>query len=144
MKKQRVNVQLKAEGDGGAVYPEIRVYLTGNRRFFGPGPCFLLKLVGETGSLQEACTQMGVSYSKGWHMVENIEHQIGEKVVERRRGGKNGGQSSLTEEGRALVEAYQAFAAECQTAMDALFSRHFSGKFSRAVLAEEESHKGDE
>lgn len=129
MKKQRVNVQLKAEGDGGEVHPELRVYLTGSRRFFGPGPCYLLDLVDETGSLQEACIQMGVSYSKGWHMVENIEDQIGKKVVERRRGGRKGGQSSLTEEGRALVEAYRAFSAECRQAMEGLFQKHFSGSF---------------
>lgn len=129
MKKQRVNVQLKTEGDGGEVHPELRVYLAGNRRFFGPGPCYLLSLVDETGSLQEACTQMGVSYSKGWHMVENIEDQIGKKVVERRRGGRKGGQSSLTEDGRALVETYRAFFAECREAMDKLFQKHFSGSF---------------
>lgn len=128
MKRQRVNVQLKAEG-GGAIMAEQRVYLTGSRRFFGPGPCTLLNLIDRTGSLQEACSQMDISYSKGWHMVQNIEDQLGRQVVERHRGGKQGGQSRLTEEGRALVEHYLLFASACEKSMEALFEAHFSGQF---------------
>lgn len=141
MKKQRVNVQVKAEGVLEPVYPEMRVYLAGSRRFFGPGPCLLLSLVGETGSLQEACAQMGVSYSKGWHMIENIEDQIGEKVVERRRGGKNGGQSSLTEAGQALIMRFRAFSADCQLAMEELFLKHFPGKPTPETIERDELHQ---
>ena len=47
------------------MFPHIKVELRAEDKFFGPGVCELLELIEQTGSLQSACTEMGLSYSKG-------------------------------------------------------------------------------
>ena len=44
--------------------PALRVMLCDDagERFFGEGPCRLLHLIEETGSLRSAAAQMGLSY----------------------------------------------------------------------------------
>ena len=54
---------------------DIRVFLCDddNLRFFGEGPCRLLHLIEETGSLRSAAAQMGLSYSKALRLVQHAE-----------------------------------------------------------------------
>ena len=51
------------------MFPHIKVELRAEDKFFGPGVCELLELIEQTGSLQSACTEMGLSYSKGSRML---------------------------------------------------------------------------
>ena len=48
----------------GTIRPSIRLTLEKEERFFGPGVADLLELVEEKGSIQGACSEMGMSYSK--------------------------------------------------------------------------------
>lgn len=59
------------------MFPHIKVELRAEDKFFGPGVCELLELIEQTGSLQSACTEMGLSYSKGSRMLRGIERQLG-------------------------------------------------------------------
>lgn len=52
---------------------------------------------------------MGLSYGKGWDLVNRLEEVVGVKVVERSRGGRRGGTTSLTEAGRRVLCSYQRF-----------------------------------
>lgn len=104
---------------------EQKLYISKEKPFFGPGPYFILNLVRETGSLRQACTQMGISYSKGWKIVENIEEALGMSVLERRRGGSERGHSTLTAAGEQWMAAYAAFMEECEKAASQAFVRHF-------------------
>ena len=107
------------------IHPEIKVYLSREKTFFGPGPYLLLSLIDETESLRVACAQMGISYSKGWKMVENMEKQMGQRLVERSRGGSEKGRSDLSAEGKALMRQYQDFYYECNRQMKRLFKKYF-------------------
>ena len=51
------------------MFPHIKVELRAEDKFFGPGVCELLELIEQTGSLHSACTEMGLSYSKGSRML---------------------------------------------------------------------------
>ena len=53
--------------------PALRVMLCDDagERFFGEGPCRLLHLIEETGSLRSAAAQMGLSYSKALRLRQN-------------------------------------------------------------------------
>ena len=55
--------------------PALRVMLCDDagERFFGEGPCRLLHLIEETGSLRSAAAQMGLSYSKALAIVKRAE-----------------------------------------------------------------------
>lgn len=104
---------------------DLRIRLVGERVFYGPGAHQLLQLTSETGSLLEACRQMGISYSKGRKIVSTLEQQTGHPVIESRQGGAAGGSSVLTEHGKALLERYAAFCQEANACMEELFQKYF-------------------
>ena len=74
--------------------PRVRLY-AGDDRFFGPGTKDLLAGIRKTGSVQQACAQMDLSYSKGRHMIRHMEAALETTLVERTRGGAGGGLRDL-------------------------------------------------
>ena len=59
-------------------------------RFFGEGPCRLLHLIEETGSLRSAAAQMGLSYSKALRLVQHAEKELGFALTCKTIGGGGG------------------------------------------------------
>ncbi len=112
-------------GRGYPVRPFVTVGLKAGEKFFGPGTCELLELIGQTGSVQEACEKMNLSYSKGSRMLKNIEHQMGEAAVKRWAGGLGGGGSKLTEKGLWLVQNYRKMENFTKHAVEEAFDRYF-------------------
>ena len=78
------------------------------RPLLGEGGYELLKAIDEEGSIRAACRKLGLSYRKAMNYLRRLEGLLGSKVIEARRGGRGGGSSSLTEEGRELLRAYEA------------------------------------
>lgn len=111
------------------VHAVQRVYLAKEKVFFGPGPHQLLGLLEESASLRTACEQMGISYSKGWKMLEKMEKQLGYSLVQRRRGGQEKGSTEITEKGRLLLRTYSAFVQECGEQTEKLFEKYFGKLF---------------
>jgi molybdate transport repressor ModE-like protein len=107
--------------------PGLKVNLTTEKAFFGPGTLLLLNLTRETGSLMQASQYMGVSYSKAVKMIRSIEEQIGHKVLEGRKGGNSGGGSAVTEKGRELMARFASFESECNLLVKNAFDKHFDG-----------------
>ena len=108
-----------------ALQPEIRIRLVKEKPFYGPGAHQLLQLTVETNSLLEACQLMGMSYSKGRGIISLIEQQSGYSVIESQQGGKNGGCSRVTEEGKALMQNYTEFCAAAKQNLRELFGKYF-------------------
>lgn len=106
--------------------PIVRVSLAKDRPFFGPGPQQLLEMVEESDNFREACSKMGISYSKGWKMVEKAEKALGVTLVERSKGGSERGSSKLSEEGRMLLERYRLFRDRADEAVEAIFAEVFA------------------
>jgi len=104
---------------------KAKLSLAYEQAFFGPGTMQLLTLLGETRSLRHACQQMGLSYSKGLHMLAVMEEELGYQVVQSRKGGRAGGESVITPAGLALMEKYAAFSQDCAEAIRGIFYRHF-------------------
>ena len=69
---------------------DIRVFLCDddNLRFFGEGPCRLLHLIEETGSLRAAALSMGMAYTKALHLMKCAEKNLGFSLTARTIGGK--------------------------------------------------------
>lgn len=113
------------------IYPDVRVRLIKEKPFYGIGPQQLLELTEQTGVLREACHLMGLSYSKGRIIISTIEQQMGCKVIESQKGGKNGGRSVLTEAGKELMQKYSHFSEEAKLCVAELFKKHFEAGDSK-------------
>lgn len=94
--------------------------------FFGPGVAELLELVGKTGSISSAAKQMGMSYSKAWNMIRNMETELQCLIVQTHSGGQHGGSSKLTPDAVRFLDAYKQFEQELEHAAGIIFERCFS------------------
>lgn len=77
----------------------------------------LLKAIDETGSLKSAADKLEVSYRKAWGNIEEIEKALGFTLVERQRGGSQGGKTLLTDEGKKLITAHEELREEFNKAI---------------------------
>jgi molybdate transport system regulatory protein len=75
----------------------------------GDGKWRMLKLIAEKGSLKAACDELGYTYRRTWGNIKKIEDFFGFPLLEKHRGGAEGGSMSLTEEGKILVNAFDKF-----------------------------------
>lgn len=107
--------------------PMMRVYLTDEeeQKFFGEGPYRLLRAVEETGSLRAAAGSMGMAYTKALNLVKRTERGLGCAVTTRATGGKDGGGSVLTDEGKELLTKYEAYRDRCDQENRRIFSEIF-------------------
>lgn len=56
----------------------------------------------------------GISYSKAWTMIHTAEEELGQELVRRQPGGKNGGTAELTETGWELIKKYEQLEASIE------------------------------
>ena len=103
-------------------------------KFFGEGPFRLLRLVEETGSLRCAAASMGMAYSKALKLVSQAEKALGFPLAQRSVGGKDGGGSTLTPEGRGFLQKYEAYRDACVQANRELYAQYFPGKTVGCVI----------
>lgn len=102
---------------------KVRVY---NEKIdFGKGVAELLRRIDETGSLSAAYKAMEMSSSKAWKILRRAEADLGFALVCGTAGGRSGGGTVLTEEGRELLASYTAFNAEVQKAAAQAFCKYF-------------------
>ncbi|MFB6266177.1 MAG: TOBE domain-containing protein [Halodesulfurarchaeum sp.] len=66
----------------------------------------LLRAVDEMGSIYNAADELGRSYSRAHQRVTALEEAFG-ALVERRRGGSDGGGSTLTDDARELLATFE-------------------------------------
>lgn len=108
------------------VRPEISVSLKKERTFFDRRIAMLLALIDETSSVRLACERMKLSYSSGWKTINGIEQQLGRKLVNRSPGGANGGGSTLTADGKVLLERFNRFEAKVRASAEEIYKETFS------------------
>lgn len=80
-----------------------------NNGILGDGKWQLLKSIQELGSLEAAMNKHNLSYRKTWNNLKKIERALGFPIIQRYRGGKDGGHSSLSPQGYAIVKAFDEF-----------------------------------
>lgn len=76
-------------------------------KIFGKGPKELLQRTEKMGSLRKAAISMNMSYSKAWNLISNLEKALNIKILDKTIGGVDGGSSTLTEEGKELIDKYE-------------------------------------
>lgn len=104
---------------------KMKIQIFNDQPDYGPGVSTLMSLVRETHSLRQACSSIGMSYSKAWKIIQKAEADLGIKLIEGTAGGHQGGGSKLTPEGEALLDEYESFVQEAHASVDALFHKHF-------------------
>lgn len=95
------------------------------KKFFGEGPYRLLMAVEETGSLRAASLSMEMAYSKALKLLKNAEDALGFPLTMRAIGGKDGGGSILTPQGKEWLERYEAYRDACVQANRKLYLEFF-------------------
>ena len=96
-----------------------------NEKFFGEGPARLLHGIDESGSLRAAAMSMDMAYTKALKLIRNAEIALGFALIRRSTGGKDGGGSCLTPEGKEWLERYEAYRAACKQANSRLYLEFF-------------------
>ena len=103
----------------------FKIWLDNNGKAFGEGPCELLKRVDRTKSLHEAANQMGMSYSKAWTLIQTMEEHLGFALLDKKVGGRSGGGSRVTAEGRDLLKRYHRFEKDARNAVEEVYEKYF-------------------
>ncbi len=118
-------LQKNAGTNDAGLHFKTKLVISKEEDFFGPGIYHLLQYIDETGSIQAAAAKMNLSYSKAWKMINKVEKQLGFRFLNRCNGGKNGGSSTITPEGRLFLERYQAMLADMQRITRGIFEMYF-------------------
>ena len=91
---------------------------------FGDGKWRLLKAVDQTGSLSAASELLRISYRKAWGDIKKVQDNLNVTLVEKQRGGRAGGKTVLTDEGRKLLRAYTKFRADIEKQIEKAYDKY--------------------
>lgn len=97
--------------------PEVRVkiwFAQGGMHIFGDGLARLLEQVEQRGTLRDAAKAAHMSYRHAWGLIKNAEKHHDKPLVIPQPGGVGGGQSTLSEHGRYLLNTYKQISARIQ------------------------------
>lgn len=104
---------------------KITFYDDQDEKFFGEGPCRLLHAVEETGSLRAGANSLGMAYTKALKIINNAEKALGFPLTARAIGGRSGGGTTLTEEGKEWLTRYEKYRDACVQANRELYREYF-------------------
>lgn len=105
----------------------MRVYITDdqNQKVFGEGPFRLLRGIEETGSLRAAAISMEMAYTKALKILRRAEAEFGFPLTRRAIGGRDGGGSCLTPQGKELLEKYEIYRDRCRQSCEDIYAEVF-------------------
>jgi molybdate transport system regulatory protein len=72
----------------------------------------LLEAIAEQGSISAAAKELGMSYRSAWDAVNSINNLADPPLMERQPGGRSGGTTLLTQQGRNLIAAFRRMETE--------------------------------
>lgn len=87
----------------------------------GEGKWKLLTAIKETGSLKAAVESMGLSYRQTWTKLKEIEEKLGFPIIQKSRGGAEGGHTALTPQGEKIVEFFDKVYNEFEPSVKEIF-----------------------
>ncbi len=78
-----------------------------DNRFLGGDRIALLDKIDELGSISSAAKAVGISYKTAWHLVNMMNNLSENPLVDRTTGGKGGGGTILTNEGKKVIAQFR-------------------------------------
>jgi len=103
-------------------------FVCGHNHFFGSGLACLLEQVDKTGSLQQAVEVEGMSYRYAWGIIKTAEKHLGMKLLVRSQGGKDGGGSSLSPQGKRMLRGFYGIETKVRNYADKEFAKFLQQK----------------
>ncbi len=88
----------------------------------GPGKIDLLTAIQTHGSISKGAKSLGMSYMRAWTLVKVMNEAFRAPLVERERGGSQGGTARLTPLGQEILELYRKLVEECHLATQETWS----------------------
>lgn len=85
----------------------------------------LLIIIEELGSLKEAAGKLEMSYRKAWGIIQKMEEDLGFTLVNRQRGGAQGGRTTLTDDGIKLINAHKELRVEFDRSIHDMTKKFF-------------------
>ena len=110
-------------------------------KFMGIGVLWLLDQVAVHNSLRKAASALGISYSKAFAMVQNLEKSLGVAVLNRRKGGSSREGATLTAFAVSFLDLYRNFEKQAKKDLNEPFERF---RQDLAVLLEAQDASGGE
>ena len=86
--------------------------LSGTDIAIGPGKADLLEAIAETGSISAAARKLGMSYRRGWLLVDVMNRCWSAPLVDTVVGGRKG--AALSDLGREVLADYRSLEAAMQ------------------------------
>ncbi len=105
---------------------KVDISLARKKNFLNLETVEFLIAIDWLGSMNKACKETKIPYSRGWTMINDAEEQMGHALIRRQTGGKKGGSSSLTREGKDLIKKYLALQETVESAAEEAFKKIFT------------------
>lgn len=103
---------------------KVKIYLEDEQdKFMGIGVLWLLMNIQEKHSLKAAAEEMGISYTKAYSMINRLEEGLGQKILDRKKGGKNRSGAELTDFAKNFIPLYDEFQKNCKNILDKPFDK---------------------
>lgn len=80
---------------------------TEHGKFLGHGRIELLELIDKLGSINKAASAMNMGYRKAWELCQSMNEQAKSPLIIQKKGGKYGGGTQVTSEGKNAILMYK-------------------------------------
>lgn len=109
---------------------KLKIYLINEsgEKFMGIGVLWLLQEIAREGSIRQAAASLGISYSKAFSMLRTLEAELGQHVLERKKGGESRKGAVITPFGMKLTALYEEFQRDVKQ-----YSRRRFSEFKQAL-----------
>lgn len=88
--------------------------------YLAPGRVTLLERIDQYGSITKAAKSMEMSYRHAWLLVEDMNGKATSPLVLRSTGGRGGGGTKLTDEGRQAIEHFHNIQGKVRSFLETL------------------------
>ncbi|MBI4656439.1 MAG: LysR family transcriptional regulator [Elusimicrobia bacterium] len=109
---------------------KTKIWLEKNGKLiFGEGRFRILKEIERTNSINQAAANLHMSFRHAWSYINIIEKNLVVRLIDRRRGGKDGGGSHLTPQAKYIMKKFEKLNEVIKQFADKKFKEIFNEKF---------------
>ena len=90
---------------------------------FGEGQMRILETIQAQGSINAAAKALKMGYRSMWGRLRKMEKRLCKPLLERHKGGAEGGHSDLTPEALEMIDKFKRLRKEITNTSEAIFTR---------------------